>query len=472
MKNLFFILATLLYTTLAWANGGHSIRIKLTEFSEKEIYLAYYYGDKQYIRDTAVLDATGYFEFAGAEELPGGVYMIVMPPNNEYFQLLINASEQQFSLTTNARKPAENMRIEASPDNKLLYDYLNYLSAKRPEADTLRARIARASDESQKAALQKQLEAINESVQVHQRSLIAKYPKTLTAAIIRANMPLDEPEYQGADEMAIQEQRWRYTLEHFFDNVNLGDPRMLRTPFLFERVQYYVEKLNVQHPDSINQAIDFVLGKMRPAEETFKYYLIHFLNFYAKSQFVGMDAIYVHLVNRYYASGQAPWTEREQLEKIIENAKALEPLLIGKIAPDITLQRRDGSKINLHGVNADFTVVYFWKYDCGVCKKGTPVLKEFYEKYKDRGVEIFAVCYKFGKDVPECWDYVDENGINDWIHVADPYNSSRFSDAYFVKATPTIYLLDKKKEIVSKRIAAEQLDEILERVLEMKSKEK
>ena len=58
-----------------------------------------------------------------------------------------------------------------------------------------------------------------------------------------------------------------------------------------------------------------MLEGMKPAPETFKYYLVHFLNEYAKSKVVGYDAMYVHLVDKYYSTGLAPWTDEEQLEK-------------------------------------------------------------------------------------------------------------------------------------------------------------
>ena len=45
-----------------------------------------------------------------------------------------------------------------------------------------------------------------------------------------------------------------------------------------------------------------------------------------------MDAVYVHIVKNYYAKGLAPWTEEDQLKKIVKNAEKLEPLLIGKTA--------------------------------------------------------------------------------------------------------------------------------------------
>jgi thiol-disulfide isomerase/thioredoxin len=187
---------------------------------------------------------------------------------------------------------------------------------------------------------------------------------------------------------------------------------------------------------------------------------------------VGMDAVYVHLGLNYYAKGLADWTDEEQLQKIVDNAKTLEPLLIGKKAPDITMQRRDGSQVSLYDVESDYTVLYFWRYDCGHCKESTPYMKEFYNKFKDRGVTLFAVCSKQTDEVPECWEYIDENEIGDWLHTVDPYGRSRYFKKYDVKTTPQVYILDKNKEIVMKKIGAEQLEEGMGKIMEMnKNKE-
>ena len=61
--------------------------------------------------------------------------------------------------------------------------------------------------------------------------------------------------------------------------------------------------MTVQHPDSVSIAVDRILSLVEPSKETYKFYLIHFLNEYAKSKFVGMDAVYVHLGEKYYCCG-------------------------------------------------------------------------------------------------------------------------------------------------------------------------
>lgn len=459
-------LSLLCWAIVGWAQAGHEINIKIEGFAEDQLFLAYYLGDKQYIQDTVQRQKDGSFTFQGDEVLEGGIYLVVLPPDNQFFQILVDGNNQRFSLTTvMGEEQTKRTKFKNSPDNAAFYGYLNYLNDQRVLAEEIQKRLDAAPDETAKEPIQAALETLNEKVLAYQKKLVSDNPNTLTAAIIRANLPTEFPEFEGTDE-EVNTKKWRWLQEHYFDNLDLADPRMLRTPFLFQRVDYFVQKLQVQHPDTLAKAVDAVLEKMKPADKTYRYYLIHFLNFYAASKYVGMDAVYVHIVENYYAKGLAPWTDEEQLTKIVDNAARLKPLLIGKTAPDIRMQRRDGSQLSLSEVDAPFTVLYFWRYDCGHCKTSMPVLKEFHEKFKDRGVKIFAGCAKNRDEVQGCWDYVDENEIGEWIHVVDPLGRSRFMTLYDLKTTPQIYILDKDKKILSKRLGAEQLDELMTRLLD------
>jgi hypothetical protein len=308
-----FFFALLMFFSAALSSGfaaqeaeGHQIRVKLNNYDQSELYLGYYYGNKQYLLDTAYVDQQGFFTFSGKEPLKGGVYLIVMPPNNNFFQLLVTAKEQRFSVEAHAETPTKGIRFDKAPDNAVFYQYLNFLDEMKPQADRLGEEMELAGQDEQKMkAVEDKRAALDQQVRAFQNKIIKDHPASLTAAIIRANLPLDVPEFEGSEEEK-QLQRWRYSQRHYFDNIDLADERMLRTPFLFQRVDQYVHKLNVQHPDTISKAIGEVLERMKPAEESFKYYLIHFLNEYARSNIVGMDAVYVYLVNNYYATGLAP----------------------------------------------------------------------------------------------------------------------------------------------------------------------
>ena len=479
---LFFALMLALPTFSFSQKTGYQIKVNIDGYDQKELHLGYFYGDKQYLKDTAYVEADGRFYFEGNEKLEAGIYMLVLPPDNKYFQLLVNNDDQWYSLETKMENLEANMKIEGSADNKNFYDYLNFLTSKRPEAEELKEKInAAGDDEKKKKKYEEKLEAIDAEVMGYQKNIVSKYPKSLTAAIIKTNQQLDVPEFTGTKEE--KERKSFYWLRnHWFDNTALGDPRLVRTPFLFGKIKHYVDKMNVQHPDSLVIAIDNVLEKAKPSEETFKYYLIHFLNEYAKSKIVGMDAVYVHIAKKYYEAGEAPWTDEEQLEKIIDNANKLEPLLIGKVAPNIQMEYQDKSPIQLHDFKSPITVLFFWDPECGHCKKSMPDMVEFAKKYKEKGVAVFAICTRLvtrddeGKfsmeEVNKCWKFIEEKEMDVFWNAVDPYHRSRYKTIYDIRSTSQIYILDEDKIILSKRIGSEQLPEVLDHILKVKENEK
>ncbi|HKK74846.1 MAG TPA: redoxin domain-containing protein [Saprospiraceae bacterium] len=463
MQRIYLLLAFFICTISAFAQNGYQIKVDIEGYNQENLYLGYYYGDKTLIQDTTQVDTDGTFTFSGDNPLAPGMYLVVLAPDNNFFQLLIEEDEQQFQIKTQKDQLTEAIQFSGSPTNKLFYDYLAFLGSVRPKAQAISQEMQEAG-EQRKATLQNDLDKINQQVVDYQQNILQQHPESFTALIIRSNQGVETPDFSGTEEEK-QMQSWYYTRRHFFDNIDLGDPRLLRTPFLFERINTYIEKLHYQTPDSTIQAIDNVLAQLEPSEESYKYYLIQFLNKYASSKIVGQDAIYVHLALNYYAKGKASWVEEEQLNKIVEDASKLEPLLIGKIAPDVKLQKRDGSKISLYEVDSEYTVLYFWRYDCGHCKESTPFMRDFYNEFKDKGVKILAVCTKQRDEIAGCWEYVAENEIQNWIHTVDPYGLYMLD--YNVKTTPQVYVLDKNKKIVMKKIGAEQLGEVMGRIIEM-----
>ena len=470
VRLLLFLLTAL--TTALFAQDNYEITIEIEGYDQPELYLAYSIMDKQYIADTATVNDAGKFVFSSAtSELPRGIYLVVLAPDNVYFQILVGSEKDQvFSLKTEVDNLSD-VAVKSSPENQLFFEYMDYLSQQQEKVAPIRTELADSSlTDIQRAELEEVMEVIDKEVSGYQNNLVQQYPESFLSAIIKANAPNPPPAYEDiADEEERNTKKLIWLREHYFDNIDLQDDRLLRTPFLFSRINYFVDKLFVQHPDTISQAIDQVLMQMDPRSELFQNYVVHFVNKAAGSKIVGMDAVYVHMVDNYYANGRAYWADKESVDKMIAQVAKIRPLLIGKDAPNMQMKRRDGTPVELYDIKANYTVLYFWQFACGSCKKATPVMKEFYAKWKDKGVEIFSVCTKQG-EIDKCWEYVDEKGIGDWLHATDRF--MRFYKDYDIRSTPSIFVLDENKKIVSKRIGASQLDELLTALEKQKEAEK
>jgi hypothetical protein len=52
-----------------------------------------------------------------------------------------------------------------------------------------------------------------------------------------------------------------------------------------------------------------------------------------------------------------------------------------------------------------------------------------------------------------------------WVNAADQYLRNRYKTIYDVKTTPQIFILDKDKKILVKKIAGEDLMPVMEEIL-------
>lgn len=463
MKNLLRLMVFVTMYVLsgpAFSQNGYKIEVAVSGFSGNEAYLAYYYGDKQYIKDTAAAQ-NGSFVFSGEEMLDGGIYLIVLPPKNSYFEVIID-KDQKFKLVTDTVDYVKNMKVLGSEENEYFYKDIQFLAGKRVRANEINTslKVAGISAEETKK-LNDELSAIDGEVKTFRKKFMQEHPSLFYVKVLES---MEEPVIPEApkDENGKTLDSlfaYKYYRAHYFDHIDLKDDRMLRTPILHNKVEQYMERLVPKHPDSINIALDYVIDRSRGSEDVFQYLVVNQLNKYAGSKIMGMDGVYVHLVEKYYMAGEAWWADEETVKKMEERALALSPNLVGRPAPNFRVQDSNGNYRDLYGIEAEFTLLYFWDYDCGHCKKITPRLAEAYKRYKDHDVALFAV--SINGDVEVWKKKIQEYGLQEGINVQDHYRRSGFDKMYDIRSTPRLFILDENKKIIAKQISVSQMEEIL-----------
>jgi thiol-disulfide isomerase/thioredoxin len=204
---------------------------------------------------------------------------------------------------------------------------------------------------------------------------------------------------------------------------------------------------------------------------------------------MGFDAVYVHLVEKYYSTGKAKWADEADLYRITDRAKKLKPTLMGQVAPKLVLKDPNGVYQDLYSLKAKYTLLFIYDPDCGHCKKETPKFVEQYNKLKAKGVDIkvFAVStehlvdgqdsltgkpkYKTKPEEVNKWsEFIKEFKIEEWVNVADLYLNNNFREVYDISSTPRAFLLDKDKKIIAKRFAAEQLEQLVDDFIKIENK--
>ncbi|MEZ4911282.1 MAG: redoxin family protein [Saprospiraceae bacterium] len=467
MKYLILILAIL--SNISLFGQLQSIKVDIKGYTNDTLILGNYYGEKQIVKDTIFRNKKGTYEYTTKDTLAEGMYLVMMKPNNNFIQFLISPNEKAISIIADTSDLA-NIKFKNSPENNLFYEFLNFLKDKRTLADSARAKIERAKAKNlvDKEA-ENQLNSLDVDVKAYQKNLLDHNPKSLTAFLLKSNMDIDIPEFEGAGD-SLQMKRYHYYKKHYFDNINMQHPALIRMPFTYPKIDTYLSKLSPQIPDSLKLEIDRVLSLLEGNNEAYRYFLADLLNKYAQMKVVGFDGLYVHLVENYYSKGKAPWVDQENIKKMQDNANDLSPILIGKTIPNVVIYKEDGTPMHLHDVEAPYTVLIFWAPECGHCQKVMPFVVDFEKKHRDKGVKVVSICTKGGEKFPECWKAVKEKGMEAFINTGDEYQ--RFNRQIKTKSTPKIFILDQNKKILIKDIPGEEIDKIFEEVFKFEEQKK
>jgi thiol-disulfide isomerase/thioredoxin len=263
---------------------------------------------------------------------------------------------------------------------------------------------------------------------------------------------------------------YRYFKTHFWDGTDFTDDRLLRTPIFHNKLKKYFDQVLIQKPDTIIKEVDYYIELTRPNAEMFKYMVWFATNHYETSEVMGFDKIFVHVIDRYYVTGQASWTNKTVLENLIKKANKLKPILIGEKAPNMIMLDTNNQLVSMHNLKADYLILLFWDPDCGHCEQEIPKLKKFYDEYKEKyNLEIFSVCSD--TSLVKWKKSIIKRNMN-WINVDGPRTlTGDYHEQYDIITSPVIYILNRKKEIIAKRLAVDQIPQFLKNYIQFAPKQ-
>jgi thiol-disulfide isomerase/thioredoxin len=462
------LLSAFTFSGICQVKSGYEIDITLDGLSDSTIYLAYHLGDKQYIRDTLKLDKAGHGIVSGQEMLPQGIYMIVLP-GRKYFEILIS-SDQNFSLRCHYNDYFNTLRFSGSDENSGFVAYQKKWTSMQQKASDLSRRMQNNRQNSDSVRILMNEQRVQETkMKSYLKEVIDQNKGNLLSVLVKAMLPPEIPEFTIPAVVSNPDSiRWilnyNYNKDHYFDNIDLTDERLMRTPILFARLNTFFTNVVIQAPDSINKEIDKIVKKCEGNKPVFQFVAVFLFNHFRESEIMGHDAVLVKLADDIYLSGKADWVSKEFKDDLRKQVDLIRPNLIGKKGQNIVMDSYGGIFVSLYDIHKEFTILYFWEPDCGHCKEATPKLKTYYEKAKNENVEVFAVCTQSDKD--KWTKYIEENKLT-WINGWDPQRSSHYDYYYNVQSTPTIYILDKNKIIIAKKLSVEDIGPFLENYRKM-----
>ncbi len=454
------------------AQSGYEIKVTFKPFKNEFIYLGHYFGKQYPIIDSALLNDKSETVFKGNKALVPGIYLIGYPKKSGFFEVLVD-KQQKFSINADTATMAKGINFTNSSDNIAFNQYQQYMSGAGKEISAAQAKLKASTNAKDSSHWSDELEKTNKKIQAYREDVIKKNPdgilSTLLVAMREPIIPanLKEPKNQ-ADSLSA----YQFYKDHYWDGVKFGDGRLAYTTFFEEKLDKYYNQLVVPQPDSVIREIDWMLGFASINAEMTRFLLLKFVNRYLTQRYMWEDAVFVHLFEKYFAQKTYPWLTEAGRKTITDRAYNLMANIMGTPASDIELPDTSGQMTSLYSIPASFTVVCFWDPGCGHCKEVLPKLDSFYQaKWKAIGLKIFAVAKETDTPKKEWTKFINEHQLQEWqnVYCSRADDKARvdagvpgYSQLYDVQTFPTLYLLDKDKRIVAKKLTYEQIDEVLE----------
>ncbi|MDD7887161.1 TlpA disulfide reductase family protein [Flavivirga sp. 57AJ16] len=429
MLNRLFFLIVLLPSILI---AQHAINGKFSPAEDYNVALLYKVTPtlSKYIANAEVKE-DGSFQFKLDSSATKGMYRVVyaVPQEDYNFDVIYNGKED-IDLTFNSET---GVTFQNSIENKLLAAYTNSMSMVTQSLGN----YFKQKNEDILA-----LKAIFKAQAETQSSFEAAGKNTIALSFIKANKPYIPKKF-------IDVNTYVDSLKaHYFDFVDFSNKTLQSSSFLEERMLNYVFGMSFKSEDEITgykNNIDVFCEAMKHAPIKVKRILL--VDLWQQMVDLNHESVANYIAETYLMDIAVSLNDQELLHGLI----LFKNLSIGSVAPDFSLEIVKDKKTITKKLSkldgAEHYVVLFWSSTCSHCLDEVPQLYTYMQSKEKGQVKVVAVALE--KDATEWKGLI--SSYPEFIHVygAGKWDNEIGND-YGVTATPTYFVLDKEKHIVSK----------------------
>lgn len=470
--------------------SAQELKFKVKGLPDTTVHLVKYVGSKLYFADTTQLKK-GIATFDGSKHESG--IMAFLLPGQQYFDF-INNNEEVY-IETSVPNFLDNLKVKKSKENQVFYNYIHFIKKNQEDNNVLiEKRNALDDNETEaKEKLNNQIRATGERVKEFQKKLIAENEGTFASKVVKMSMDVEIPEPPKNEDGSLVDSSfsYKYVRDHYFDNFDWEDDRILNTPVFQKKLEYYYSKeMLLQQPDTVVKYLSRIIDQIPDKSNMYRFVVSNVASYAEKSNVMGMDKAFNLFISKYYCAPdsegnpKAYWYDQEKLTELCKDTKIRMNLVQGVRPPNLILTDTTSNNwIDFYSLESDYTILYFWDPNCGHCKKETPKLQTLYEeKLKDRNVAVYAVGKATGDDFEDWKKFIKEKDLT-FINVgvtqevyekakADPSafqgitnsESLNYQQTYDIFSTPKLWILDKDKKIIGKGLGISQLEDYMDRI--------
>jgi peroxiredoxin len=423
----------------------------IERYDGKKVFLMSIYGERTKAIDSVTTDSAGHFSFVVSNRLPG-MYRVQWA-KDAMVDLVWNNEDVKF--VTTSKNPEDSLRVISSLENRINQDYSKLDRINQSKLQLLMPVVDYYPvKDAFYASVTREMEYVQRSQQNFLDSLVKLYPNSFAVRVAKVYQAPFIP--AGLN----KEDRIAFLKQHYFDQVNFSDTALLRSMVFVNKAIAY---LSIYSNNRMSQkqleaefirAVTLMLGAASVNPVVYKFWLDYLVGGFDKYHF---DEVITYIADNFQDPSSCEDQGRKSaLQKKLDTFKKI---AIGKISPDMTVPDAKGKPVTLSGINSEFTLVLFYASTCPHCVAMTPRLKELYEKQQPKRFEVMAVSIDTSR--AEWTGFLKEQKLT-WINVSDLKGfGGQPADDFNIYATPTMFLLDREKKILSKPVSLMELEQAL-----------
>lgn len=245
-----------------------------------------------------------------------------------------------------------------------------------------------------------------------------------------------------------------------FREIDYTDKRLYKSGLLKEVIEshFWLIENSGRSLDSVyiemNKSIDILVENLLSDEQKLNEITEYVFKFLEKrSLFTASEYLALKLLH------EQGCTINNDFAAQLESYRAMKK---GNTAPDFKFKgdvlvpgyQNDSIPKSLSDIKSNYTVIVFGASWCPQCPQELSKISEFYKKWKEQGVEVVFVSLDEDKNI-----FKSFAGVFPFISICDYQKwESPVAKDYHVFATPTLYLLNNKREILLRPNSVSQLD--------------
>ena len=364
---------------------------------EDSVYYLCKYKGSKTIVTDTLKPKGGLIRYKDKTKLPEGIYLLTNGRNFPVVEFLVG-KKQKFSIKIHDLEDLNSIKVKGAKETEIYFK----LMAKVMQYDVNIAALD--SEKEHFPENIKKLDSLCKNLNEFEESLKTKDPDSFINLVINSLK--------------------RHGMDDYWAEFPLDDQRILTYPLIDNRLDLYFDRL-LPDAELINSEIDNLITQTGDCTEVRDYLLWYFYVKYFSPKYMNLDDVYIHIVDDYFMKLEMKNISQSVVNLMADRANNLKNLKLRAKLPEIG---------DLYSIESEYIAVIFYDKTCKKCAQEGRDLEAVRAKHPE--MTIFPVEISSG---------IKENILS----------------LYDIQTTPMIYLLDRNKRIIAKRIKAGQVEQFL-----------